>query len=114
MKKETKRKIILGMKMLLMLVLLVLFTALVIYARKQEQNIICHEIDVHIKNGNEWKFLNEQDILAFINNNRGKARHSLSQWHSEAYMKREDIPKHLRHLTKEKLKALFYLFRKPV
>jgi len=68
-KKETKRKIVLGLKMLLMLVLLVLFTALVIYARKQEQNIICHEIDVHIKNGNEWKFLNEQDILAFINNN---------------------------------------------
>ena len=26
-------------------------------------------------------------------------------------MKRQDIPKHLRHLTDEKLKALFYLFR---
>ena len=69
MKKETKRKIILGMKMLLMLVLLVLFMALIIYARNREQDVICHEIDVHIKNGNEWKFLNEQDILAFINNN---------------------------------------------
>jgi len=52
--------------------------------------------------------------LAFNNNNRGKARDSLPQWHSEAYMKREDIPKHLRHLTIEQLKALFYLFRKPV
>jgi len=29
-------------------------------------------------------------------------------------MKREDIPKHLRHLTKEKLKALFHLFRNPI
>jgi hypothetical protein len=26
-------------------------------------------------------------------------------------MKREDIPKHLRHLEDWKLKALFYLFR---
>jgi hypothetical protein len=49
--------------------------------------------------------------MAFINNNRGKARHSFSEWHSEDDMKREDIPKHLRHLTDEKLKALFYLFR---
>jgi len=29
-------------------------------------------------------------------------------------MKREDIPKHLRHLTDEKLKALFHLFRQPI
>jgi hypothetical protein len=29
-------------------------------------------------------------------------------------MKREDIPKHLRHLTKEQLKALFHLFRNPI
>ena len=29
-------------------------------------------------------------------------------------MKREDIPKHLRHLSDEALKALFYLFRKPI
>jgi hypothetical protein len=28
-------------------------------------------------------------------------------------MKREDIPKHLRHLEDWKLKALFYLFRSP-
>jgi hypothetical protein len=26
-------------------------------------------------------------------------------------MNRNDIPKHLRHLSDEKLKALFYLFR---
>lgn len=26
-------------------------------------------------------------------------------------MKREDIPKHLRYLTKKRLKALLYLFR---
>jgi len=29
-------------------------------------------------------------------------------------MKREDIPKHLRHLTEEQLKALFHLFRNPI
>jgi hypothetical protein len=29
-------------------------------------------------------------------------------------MDRNTIPKHLRHLTKEQLKALFYLFRNPV
>lgn len=28
-------------------------------------------------------------------------------------MKREDIPKHLRHLSDEALKGLFYLFRAP-
>jgi hypothetical protein len=28
-------------------------------------------------------------------------------------MKREDIPKHLRHLEEWRLKALFYLFRTP-
>ena len=29
-------------------------------------------------------------------------------------MKREDIPKHLRHPTEEQLKALFHLFRNPI
>jgi len=29
-------------------------------------------------------------------------------------MKREDIPKHLRHLEEWRLKALFYLFRRKV
>lgn len=68
MKKETKRKIVLGLKMLLLFVFVVLFTALIIYARGQEKDILCNEILVNINNGDELQFLSEQDVLDYINN----------------------------------------------
>ena len=68
MKKTRKRYIIQGLKVALIMVFGILFTAILIKARLQAGESVCNEIQVIVKNGDEFQFITENEIIDCINN----------------------------------------------
>lgn len=68
MKDSTKKNIIRGLKVVLIFVFATLFIAVLITARLNANEVVCNEIQVKVKDSEQLKFINDQEVLDFINN----------------------------------------------
>ncbi len=68
MKKKTKKYIIQGLKVALIMVFGILFIVILIKASLQASETVCNEIQVNVKNADEFQFIAENEIIDCINN----------------------------------------------
>jgi cell division protein FtsQ len=64
-----KQNIIKGLKVAGIFIIAILFAAILITSKVSMGEVVCNEIEVKIVNGDEVHFINQQDVLDYINNN---------------------------------------------
>ena len=68
MSSSLKQNIIKGLQVAGIFIVAILFAAILITAKVSMGEVICNEIEVKIVKGDEIHFINEQDVLGYINN----------------------------------------------